>query len=190
MHGRRDADCVASSRSPEVNKDGDDDDDSDYSVDAVSTDDEAISGEEEDKDMSDSEGDTDGDDAEGDDDDAPEESQPAAPIARRGRAKAASGVKATAKGGEPTHLAPKTRDHIPVKRIMAATEPHAVDGGGAIHVNVPCGFSVSSTSSPCTSTPMFTETATMAAAQLVCETIKGCNMDAMTKLEGLVRAWM
>ncbi|CAI5983673.1 unnamed protein product [Closterium sp. NIES-64] len=84
--------------------------------------------------------------------------------------------------------------------------PHAVDGGGAAHVNVPCGFAVPSTSAPCTSTPTFTapppqgtptskrprvaETATMAAAKLLCETIKGCHSDTMNKLEGLVRAWM
>ncbi|CAI5459949.1 unnamed protein product [Closterium sp. Yama58-4] len=52
----------------------------------------------------------------------------------------------------------------------AVAAPHAVDGGGAIHVNVPCGFAVPSTSAPTTSTPTLT--------------------DAMAKLEGLVRAWM
>ncbi|CAI5524674.1 unnamed protein product [Closterium sp. Naga37s-1] len=72
----------------------------------------------------------------------------------------------------------------------AVGNPHAVDGGGAAHVNVPCGFAVPSTSAPCTSTPTFTETATMTAAKLVCETIKGCHSDAMNRLEGLVRAWM
>ncbi|CAI5513413.1 unnamed protein product [Closterium sp. Naga37s-1] len=72
----------------------------------------------------------------------------------------------------------------------AVGNPHAVDGGGAAHVNVPCGDAVPSTSAPCTSTPTFTETATMAAAKLVCETIKGCHSDAMSRLEGLVRAWM
>ncbi|CAI5503485.1 unnamed protein product [Closterium sp. Naga37s-1] len=45
----------------------------------------------------------------------------------------------------------------------AVGNPHAVDGG---------------------------ETATMAAAKLVCETIKGCHSDAMSRLKGLVRAWM
>ncbi|CAI5503273.1 unnamed protein product [Closterium sp. Naga37s-1] len=45
----------------------------------------------------------------------------------------------------------------------AVGNPHAVDGG---------------------------ETATMAAAKLVCETIKGCHSDAMSRLEGLVRARM
>ncbi|CAI5498101.1 unnamed protein product [Closterium sp. Naga37s-1] len=30
----------------------------------------------------------------------------------------------------------------------------------------------------------------MAAAELVCETIKGCHTDAMSRLEGHVRAWM
>ncbi|CAI5959541.1 unnamed protein product [Closterium sp. NIES-64] len=39
----------------------------------------------------------------------------------------------------------------------AIGNPHAVDGGGAAHVNVPCGFAVPSTSAPCTSTPTFTE---------------------------------
>ncbi|CAI5459656.1 unnamed protein product [Closterium sp. Yama58-4] len=34
--------------------------------------------------------------------------------------------------------------------------PHAVNGGGAAHVNVPCGFAVPSTSAPCNSTPTFT----------------------------------
>ncbi|CAI5503041.1 unnamed protein product [Closterium sp. Naga37s-1] len=72
----------------------------------------------------------------------------------------------------------------------AVGNPHAVDGGGAAHVNVPCGYAVPSTSAPCTSTPTFTETATMAAAKLVCETIKGCHSDAMSRLKGLVRAWM
>ncbi|CAI5520643.1 unnamed protein product [Closterium sp. Naga37s-1] len=88
----------------------------------------------------------------------------------------------------------------------AVGNPHAVDGGGAAHVNVPCGFAVPSTSATCTSTPTFTapppqgtptskrprvaETATMAAAKLVCETIKGCHSDAMNRLEGLVCAWM
>ncbi|CAI5966666.1 unnamed protein product [Closterium sp. NIES-64] len=88
----------------------------------------------------------------------------------------------------------------------AVGNPHAVDGGGTAHVNVPCGFAVPSTLAPCTSTPTFTapppqgtptskrprvaETATMAAAKLVCETIKGCHSDAMSRLEGLVRAWM
>ncbi|CAI5459057.1 unnamed protein product [Closterium sp. Yama58-4] len=38
--------------------------------------------------------------------------------------------------------------------------------------------------------PRVMETATMAAAKLVCETIKDCHQDAMSKLEGLVRAWM
>ncbi|CAI5522438.1 unnamed protein product [Closterium sp. Naga37s-1] len=38
----------------------------------------------------------------------------------------------------------------------AVGNPHAVDGGGAAHVNVPCGFAVPSTSAPCTSTPTFT----------------------------------
>ncbi|CAI5943014.1 unnamed protein product [Closterium sp. NIES-65] len=88
----------------------------------------------------------------------------------------------------------------------AVGNPHAVDGGGAAHVNVPCGFAVPSTSAPSNSTPTFTgtfllgtptskrprvaETATRAAAKMVCETIKGCHSDAMSTLEGLVRAWM
>ncbi|CAI5500433.1 unnamed protein product [Closterium sp. Naga37s-1] len=38
----------------------------------------------------------------------------------------------------------------------AVGNPHAVDGGGAAHVNVPCGFAVPSTSALCTSTPTFT----------------------------------
>ncbi|CAI5967468.1 unnamed protein product [Closterium sp. NIES-65] len=88
----------------------------------------------------------------------------------------------------------------------AVGNPHTVDGGGAAHVNVPCGFGVPSTSAPCTSTLTFTtppsqgtptskrprvvETATMAAAKLVCETIKDCHSDAISGLEGLVRARM
>ncbi|CAI5974462.1 unnamed protein product [Closterium sp. NIES-65] len=88
----------------------------------------------------------------------------------------------------------------------AVANPHAMDGGGATHVNVPCGFVVPSTFALCTSTPTFSapppqtappskrpqvaETATMAAAKLVCETIKGCHTDAMNKLKGLVRVWM
>ncbi|CAI5944466.1 unnamed protein product [Closterium sp. NIES-64] len=32
--------------------------------------------------------------------------------------------------------------------------------------------------------------ASMAAAKLVSDTIKGCHMDAMNKLQGLVRVWM
>ncbi|CAI5520097.1 unnamed protein product [Closterium sp. Naga37s-1] len=72
----------------------------------------------------------------------------------------------------------------------AVGNPHAVDGGGAAHDNVPCGFAVPSPSAPFTSTPTFTETATMAAAKLECDTIKGCHSDAMNRLEGLVRAWM
>ncbi|CAI5479794.1 unnamed protein product [Closterium sp. Yama58-4] len=88
-------------------------------------------------------------------------------------------------------------------RAVAAL--HTVAAGGATHVNAPCGFAVPSTSAPCTSTPTFTapplvtppskrprvaETATMAAAKLVSDTIKDCHADAMAKLEGLVRAWM
>ncbi|CAI5939884.1 unnamed protein product [Closterium sp. NIES-64] len=87
----------------------------------------------------------------------------------------------------------------------AVAAPHAVAAGGATHVNAPCGFAVPSTSAPCTSTPTFmaptpvtppskrprvAETATMAAAKLVSDTIKDCHADAMVKLEGLVRAWM
>ncbi|CAI5474465.1 unnamed protein product [Closterium sp. Yama58-4] len=88
----------------------------------------------------------------------------------------------------------------------AVANPHAVAAGGATNVNAPCGFNVPSTSAPTTTTPTFTatppqctppskrprvmETATMAAAKLVCETIKDCHQDAMSKLEGLVRAWM
>ncbi|CAI6004474.1 unnamed protein product [Closterium sp. NIES-64] len=74
----------------------------------------------------------------------------------------------------------------------AVGAPHAVAAGGATHVNAPCGFAVPSTSAPCTSTPTFTvaETATMAAAKLVSDTIKDCHADAMAKLKGLVRAWM
>ncbi|CAI5536637.1 unnamed protein product [Closterium sp. Naga37s-1] len=88
----------------------------------------------------------------------------------------------------------------------AVGNPHAVDGGGAAHVNVPCGFAVPSPSAPCTSSPTFTaptpqgtptskrprvvETATVAAAKLVCDTIKGCHSDAMNRIEVLVRAWM
>ncbi|CAI5961219.1 unnamed protein product [Closterium sp. NIES-64] len=88
----------------------------------------------------------------------------------------------------------------------AVAAPHAVAAGGATHVNAPCGFAVPSTSAPCTSTPTFTgvpfsvalgvfalfvaETATMAAAKLVSDTIKDCHADAMAKVEGLVRAWM
>ncbi|CAI5471077.1 unnamed protein product [Closterium sp. Yama58-4] len=88
----------------------------------------------------------------------------------------------------------------------AVANPHAVAAGGATNVNAPCGFTVPSTSAPTTSTPTFTapppqctppskrprasETATMAAAKLICETIKGCHDDAMCKLEGLVRVWM
>ncbi|CAI5957723.1 unnamed protein product [Closterium sp. NIES-65] len=89
--------------------------------------------------------------------------------------------------------------------------PHAVDGRGATHINVSCDYAAPSTSAPCTSTPTFTcefvvlvstsctptskhprvaETASMAAAKLVSDTIKGCHMDAMNKLEGLVRVWM
>ncbi|CAI5946290.1 unnamed protein product [Closterium sp. NIES-64] len=88
----------------------------------------------------------------------------------------------------------------------AVGNPHAVDGGGAAHVNVPCGFAVPSPSAPCTSSPTFTaptpqgtptskrprvvETATVAAAKLVCDTIKGCHSDVMNRIEVLVRAWM
>ncbi|CAI5518232.1 unnamed protein product [Closterium sp. Naga37s-1] len=298
--GRRHADWVASSSSPEVNTYGEEDDDAEYNEEADDTDDEADSGEEEDKGMSDSDAAEDGDDAGTDDEDAPEESQPATLPVRRGPAKAAPGVKNAAKGGEPPRRAPKTRDPMPVKRSMwsprestilvaarwfmkdelepllgkqgsqywarlvrhiesgnpgwvrgvnavqkqwrnlvsmfkqlqkadkasgngvvckppwwpymelfhnnrAVAAPHAVAAGGATHVNVPCGFAVPSTSTPCTSTPTFTapppvtppskrprvaETATMAAAKLVSDTIKGCHADAMAKLEGLVRAWM
>ncbi|CAI5478862.1 unnamed protein product [Closterium sp. Yama58-4] len=44
--------------------------------------------------------------------------------------------------------------------------------------------------SPPSKRPRVAETATMAAAKLVSETIKDCHADAMAKLEGLVRAWM
>ncbi|CAI5462579.1 unnamed protein product [Closterium sp. Yama58-4] len=256
---------------------------------------------EEDKGMSDFEGDAYGDDAADDDDDAPEETQPEALTTRCGSAKPAFGVKTIAKGGEPTRGAPKTRDHITVKRSIwsplentifvaarwfmkdelepllrkqcsqywaplvrhiekenpgwvcnvnavqkqwrnlvfiykqlkkgekasgkgavakppwfpymelfqnnrAVANPHAVDGGGATQVNVPSGSAVPSASAPCTFTPTFTapppqstppskrprvaETSTMAAAKLVCETIKGCHSDSITRLGGLVCAWM
>ncbi|CAI5476835.1 unnamed protein product [Closterium sp. Yama58-4] len=83
----------------------------------------------------------------------------------------------------------------------ATAGPHAVDGGGATNVHVPCGFAVPSTSARATLTPTFTEPppqstptskrprvveiATMAASKLVCDTIKGCHVDVMSKLEGL-----
>ncbi|CAI5489728.1 unnamed protein product [Closterium sp. Naga37s-1] len=60
----------------------------------------------------------------------------------------------------------------------AVGNPHAVDGGGAAH------------GTPTSKRPRVAETATMAAAKLVCETIKGCHSDAMNRLEGLVRTWM
>ncbi|CAI5978492.1 unnamed protein product [Closterium sp. NIES-65] len=116
--GRRDADWVASSRSPEVNTYGVEDDDADYNEEADGTDDEADSREEDDKGMSDSDATADADDTETDDEDAPEESQPATPPVRRGPAKAAPGVKNAAKGGEPPRRAPKIRDPMPVKRSV------------------------------------------------------------------------
>ncbi|CAI5459201.1 unnamed protein product [Closterium sp. Yama58-4] len=274
---------VASSRVVDDNAYGSDDDDSDFKEYAEGTDDEADSGEEEDKGMSESEDDADGDDAKGDGDEALEETQPEALTTRCGRVKHASAVKSAAKGGEQTHRAPKTRNHILVKRSdwaqlenttfvaarwfmkdelepllkkqgseywvhlvsqiekenlgwvrgvnavqkqwrnlvciykklkkgekasgkgavakphwfpymelfqnnRAVANPHAVDGGGARHVNVPARFAV-----PCTPPSKrlrVAETATMAAAKLVCKTIKGCHADAMTRLEGLVHAWM
>ncbi|CAI5960425.1 unnamed protein product [Closterium sp. NIES-65] len=263
MRGRRNADRVASSRSPEATTYDEDEDDADYNEEAYDTDNDADSGEELDKGMSDS-------DAESDDDDAPEESQPATPPVSRGHGKAAPGDKSAIVGGEPPRRAPKTREPMPVKRSTentgwvrgvnsvqkqwrnlvqmyeqlqkadkafgngvvckppwwpymvlfqnnrAVAAPHAVAAGGATHVNAPCGFAVPSTSAPCTSTPTFTansfgptvtceraapppvtppskrprvaETATMAAAKLVSDTIKDCHADAMAKLEGLVRA--
>ncbi|CAI5479366.1 unnamed protein product [Closterium sp. Yama58-4] len=197
---------VASSRVVDDNAYGNDDDDSDFNEYAEGTDDEADSGEEEDKGMFESEDEADGDDTEGDDDEAPEETQPEAPTTRLGCTKPASAVNTTAKGGEPTRRASKTRNHIPVKcsvwsqlentifvalrnlvciykqlkqgekasgkgavanppwfsymelfqnnRVVA--NPHAVDGGGATHVNVLARFAVPCTSAPYTSTPMFT----------------------------------
>ncbi|CAI5965279.1 unnamed protein product [Closterium sp. NIES-64] len=68
----------------------------------------------------------------------------------------------------------------------AVGNPYVVDGGGAAHVNVPSA----ATGTPTSKRPRVAETATMAAAKLVCETIKGCHSDAMSRLEGLVRAWM
>ncbi|CAI5981604.1 unnamed protein product [Closterium sp. NIES-64] len=62
----------------------------------------------------------------------------------------------------------------------AVGNPHAVDGGGAAHVN----------GTPTSKRPRVAETTTMAAAKLVCETIKGCHSDAMNRLEGLVCTWM
>ncbi|CAI5505525.1 unnamed protein product [Closterium sp. Naga37s-1] len=45
-------------------------------------------------------------------------------------------------------------------------------------------------STPTSKRPRVAAPAAMAAAKLVCETIKGCHSDAMNRLEGLVRAWM
>ncbi|CAI5494345.1 unnamed protein product [Closterium sp. Naga37s-1] len=45
-------------------------------------------------------------------------------------------------------------------------------------------------STPTSNRPRVAETAIMAEAKLVCFTIKGCHVDAMSKLQGLVRAWM
>ncbi|CAI5520123.1 unnamed protein product [Closterium sp. Naga37s-1] len=61
----------------------------------------------------------------------------------------------------------------------AIANPHTVDGGAP-----------PPQTAPPSKRPRVAETATMAAAKLVCETIKGCHTDAMNKLEGLVRAWL
>ncbi|CAI5995437.1 unnamed protein product [Closterium sp. NIES-65] len=115
--GRHDPDRVASSRVVDDNALDDDDGNSDYNEYAVGTDDEADSGEEPDKGMSDSEEDGEGDKSE-DEDDAPEESLPAASNTRAGRAKPAAPAKTASKGGDPPRRAPKTRNHMPVKRSV------------------------------------------------------------------------
>ncbi|CAI5994460.1 unnamed protein product [Closterium sp. NIES-64] len=61
----------------------------------------------------------------------------------------------------------------------AVANPHAMDGGAP-----------PPQTAPPSKRPQVAETATMAAAKLVCETIKGCHTDAMNKLKGLVRVWM
>ncbi|CAI6009520.1 unnamed protein product [Closterium sp. NIES-65] len=231
--GRRDADWVASSRSPEVNTYGVEDDDADYNEEADGTDDEADSREEDDKGMSDSDAIADGDDTKTDDEDAPEESQPATPPVCRGPAKAAPGVKNAAKGGEPPRRAPKIRDPMPVKRSplestilvaarwftkdelepllgkqgsqywarlvrhLEAENPGWVRGVNAVQKqwrNLVSMFKqlqkADKASGNGVVSPACCTDATMAAAKLVSDTIKGCHADAMAKLEGLVCAWM
>ncbi|CAI5988219.1 unnamed protein product [Closterium sp. NIES-64] len=230
--GRRDADWVASSRSPEVNTYGVEDDDADYNEEADGTDDEADSREEDDKGMSDSDATADADDTETDDEDAPEESQPATPPVRRGPAKAAPGVKNAAKGGEPPRRAPKIRDpHAgEAQRVVApplestilvaarwftkdelepllgkqgsqywarlvrhleAENPGWVRGVNAMQKqwrNLVSMFKQLQKADKASGNGVVY--ATMAAAKLVSDTIKGCHADAMAKLEGLVCAWM
>ncbi|CAI6005672.1 unnamed protein product [Closterium sp. NIES-65] len=114
--GRRNADRVASSRSPDATTYDEGEDDADYNEEAYCTDDDADSGEEPDKGMSDS-------DAESDDDDAIKESQPATPPVRRGRGKAGPGEKGATVGGEPPRRPPKTREPMPVKcSVWSPTE--------------------------------------------------------------------
>ncbi|CAI5504769.1 unnamed protein product, partial [Closterium sp. Naga37s-1] len=64
------------------------------------------------------------------------------------------------------------------QNTKAVGNPHAVEGGGAAR------------GTPTSKRPQVAETATMAAAKLVCETIKDCYSDAMNRLKGLVCAWM
>ncbi|CAI5927802.1 unnamed protein product [Closterium sp. NIES-64] len=57
----------------------------------------------------------------------------------------------------------------------AAAEPHALDGGGAVKVNVDPGVKV---------------TATMAVAQLLSDTLKQCSADGVAQITGVIREWM
>ncbi|CAI5475928.1 unnamed protein product [Closterium sp. Yama58-4] len=214
--GRRDADMVASSRIVDNDAyDKDDDEDSDYNEYAVGTDDEADSGKVPDKGISDSEDDDEGDDSE-DDADAPEETQPAALTTRAGRRiEPLLGKQGSQYWARLVHHLEKEnpgwvrgvnavqkqwRNLVQFYKTLKKAEkasgkgtvckppwfpymelflfPHAVAAGGATNCTPP------------SKRPRVAETATMAAAKLVCETIKGCHDDAMCKLEGLVRAWM
>ncbi|CAI5948254.1 unnamed protein product [Closterium sp. NIES-65] len=183
--GRRNADHVASSRSPEATTNDEDEDDADYNEEAYGTDDDADSGEEPDKGMSDS-------DAESDDDDALEESQPATPPVRRGHGKAAPGDKSATVGGEPPRRAPKTQEPMPVKRsVWSPTEKTIlVAARWFMKDELEPLLGKQGSQYWARLRPRVAETATMAAAKLVSDTIKDCHADAMVKLEGLVRAWM
>ncbi|CAI5503099.1 unnamed protein product [Closterium sp. Naga37s-1] len=196
--GRRHADRVASSR---VNDDAafDDDDDaadSDYNECDEACEDDADSGEEQDKGMSPSEDEVDADEDADDDEDAPEEAQPASPAPRRGRASAAAGTKTAAKGGEPPRAAAKTRNLHPVKRSVWSPRENTIFVAARWFMKDELGPLLGKQGSQYLARlarhleKENPETATMAAAKLVCETIKGCHSDAMSRLEGLVRAWM
>ncbi|CAI6004060.1 unnamed protein product [Closterium sp. NIES-65] len=83
----------------------------------------------------------------------------------------------------------------------AAADPHALDGGGADDVTVDPGLNIpkpaktDATTTTCRGTPpsakrRINETATMAAAQLLADTLTRCSEEGVSQITGVIREWM